>query len=137
MWKLAVLCSAGLCCLVVCGFLWLGADAGQPSWLGEDTAAQSVEATPAGLSREEVAEAPLEEGQARAFIPVTGMDCGGCCISIESAVEKLAGIVGVCADYEKQEACVVYETDKVGVEQIVKAINEGTSFKASLPEETG
>ena len=37
------------------------------------------------------------------------------------------------ADYEKGQATVTYENDKVTVKKIVEAINT-TSFEASMPE---
>ncbi len=76
----------------------------------------------------------LPEGQAKAVIAVSGMTCGKCCVSVEQAVTKLEGVVAVKADYEKGIAKVIYQTDKVKVEDIVKTINEKTSFKASLPQ---
>ena len=87
----------------------------------------------AGTAPKETQEQALPEGQARVVIPVTGMTCGGCCVPVETAVKKLDGIVGAKADYEKGQATVTYEKDKVTVEKIVEAINT-TSFKASMPE---
>ncbi len=87
----------------------------------------------AGTTPEETQEQALLEGQARVVIPVKGMTCGACCVPVETAVNKLEGIVGAKADYEKGLATVTYEKDKVTVEKIVDAINT-TSFKASMPE---
>ena len=89
----------------------------------------------AGASTAENAtpEQQLPEGQAQVVIPVKGMTCGGCCVPIEATVKKLDGVVDATADYEKGQAVVTYEKDKVTVEKIVKAINT-TSFKASMPE---
>ncbi len=81
----------------------------------------------------ETPEQQLPEGQARVVIPVKGMTCGGCCIPVETAVKKLKGVVDAEADYEKGQATVTYEKDKVTVKKIVDAINK-TSFKASMPE---
>jgi copper chaperone CopZ len=77
----------------------------------------------------------LPEGQAMAAIEVTGMSCGACCTKVETAVAKLDGVVKVKADYEKGLTKVIYETSKTDVDQIVKAINTETSFKAKAPEE--
>ena len=82
----------------------------------------------------EAAEQQLPEGQTRVVIPVKGMTCGGCCIPIETVVKKLDGVVDAKADYEKGQATVTFEKDKVSVNKIVDAINT-TSFKASLPEQ--
>ncbi len=88
----------------------------------------------AGTAGSETQEPQLPEGQARVVIPVTGMTCGGCCIPVEGAVKKLDGVVDARADYEKGQATVTYQTDKVTVEKIVDAINT-TSFKASKPKQ--
>ncbi|HXV76933.1 MAG TPA: heavy-metal-associated domain-containing protein, partial [Candidatus Polarisedimenticolaceae bacterium] len=72
----------------------------------------------------------LPEGQTMANISISGMTCGGCCSKVEAAVADLEGVVKVKADYEKKTAMVVYEKDKIDVDQIVEAINTKTSFKA-------
>ena len=77
----------------------------------------------------------LPDGQAVAAIEVTGMSCGACCTKVETAVAKLDGVVKVKADYEKGMTKVIYETAKVDVDQIVKAINTETSFKAKAAKE--
>ena len=61
------------------------------------------------------------------------MNCGGCCVSVETAVKKLKGVVDVKADYEVGQATVVYETEKVTIKKIMAAISE-SSFEVSLPE---
>ena len=88
----------------------------------------------AGTAPEEAQEQALPERQARVVIPVTGMTCGGCCVKVETAMEKLDGIVAAMADYQKGQATVTYVEDKVSVEKIVETINDETSFKASMPE---
>ncbi len=90
----------------------------------------------AGTTPEDAQEQALPEGQARVVIPVTGMTCGACCIKVDTAVKALDGVVAAEADYEEGRATVTYVEDKVTVEKIVETINEKTSFKASMPEET-
>ncbi len=87
----------------------------------------------AGTAGNETTEQQLPEGQTRVVIPVKGMTCGGCCVPVEAVVKKLDGVVDATADYEKGQATVTYEKDKVTVKKIVEAINT-TSFKASMPE---
>ena len=87
-------------------------------------------ATPAILADDD-----LPEGQSSASISITGMTCGACCTKVETAVTKLDGVVKVKADYEKNVAMVVYETDKVDVAKIVETINSETSFKAKVEKE--
>ena len=100
--------------------------------IGFAVLALAILAAPAGAA-DETREAPLPEGQARVVIPVKGMTCGGCCVPVEMVVKKLEGVVDVSADYEKGQATVTYQKDKVTVKKIVDAIST-TSFKASMPE---
>jgi len=83
-----------------------------------------------------LADQDLPEGQSSAAISITGMTCGKCCTKVETAVTKLDGVIKVEADYEKNVAMVVYETDKVDVAKIVETINSETSFKAEVEKET-
>jgi len=92
-----------------------------------------VLASPAVLAGEK---SELPEGQAMTAIEVTGMSCGSCCTKVETAVAELDGVVKVKADYDKGVAMVVYEMEKVDVDQIVETINTKTSFKAKAPEKT-
>ena len=103
------------------------------SLVGLVVVAFAVFGAQAGTAGNETPEQQLPEGQARVVIPVKGMTCGGCCIPVETAVKKLKGVVDAEADYEKGQATVTYEKDKVTVKKIVDAINK-TSFKASMPE---
>ena len=90
--------------------------------------------TPVALLAGEKSELP--EGQVQTTVEVSGMTCGGCCVKVETAVNKLEGVVAAKADYEKGKAMVTYMEDKVSVEKIVETINTETSFKASMPEKT-
>ena len=103
-------------------------------FVGMAVVALAVFGAYAGSTAAEVEEQQLPEGQARVVISVEGMTCGGCCVPVEAAVKKLEGVVAAKADYDKGQATVTYEKDKVTVKKIVDAINT-TSFKASMPEE--
>ena len=105
---------------------------GHRSFIGFTVLALAILAGPAVVA-DENQETPLSEGQARVVLPIEGMTCGGCCISVETAVKKIEGVVNAKADYEEGQATVTYEKDKVTVKKIVDAINT-TSFKASMPE---
>ena len=78
----------------------------------------------------------LPEGQSSVMLEVTGMSCGGCCTKVETAVKGLDGVVSASADYEKGIATIVYVSETVTVETIVKTINDETSFKATVSEKT-
>ena len=91
-------------------------------------------AAPEDTAPTETPEQELAPGQARVVIPVKGMTCGGCCVPVETAVKTLEGVVAAKADYEKGQATVTYEEEKLNVEKIVEVINTKTKFKASLPK---
>ena len=59
---------------------------------------------------------------------VKGMTCSGCELHIESAVNKLDGILEVKADYEKGTARVKYDTTKVTPKAIEDAVGT-TGYK--------
>ena len=75
-----------------------------------------------------------KEGQTDVTLAITGMTCGACSTKVETAVNKLEGVVATKADYEAGSATITYVEGKVTVEQIVTTINEKTSFKASVPK---
>ena len=94
-------------------------------------AALAVYAASENTKTDEVPEQELLPGQARVVIPVTGMTCGGCCVPVEAAVKKLDGVVAAKADYEKGNATVTYEKDRVAVKEIVNT-SQWTSSRAGL-----
>lgn len=59
---------------------------------------------------------------------VKGMTCSGCEVHIESAVNKLDGILEVKADYEKGMTRVKYDTTKVTHKDIEDAVRK-TGYK--------
>lgn len=66
-------------------------------------------------------------------IPVKGMTCMTCEITVSSAVKKLPGIHDVKASAKDQVVRVSYEPAKTSLDEIVSAIN-GTGFKAEKPK---
>ncbi|MCQ9204880.1 MAG: mercuric transporter MerT family protein [Omnitrophica bacterium] len=67
------------------------------------------------------------------LIPVKGMTCFTCEVSVSSALKRVNGVISVRASAKEGIALVNYEPDKTGLSQLIKAINN-TGFKASLPE---
>ncbi|MEQ9441926.1 MAG: mercuric transport protein MerTP [Cyclobacteriaceae bacterium] len=61
-------------------------------------------------------------------LPVKGMTCSGCESHVTHAVGELAGVKEVKASYEKGNAIVKYDPDKVEKDKIVEAINK-TGYK--------
>jgi mercuric ion binding protein len=65
-------------------------------------------------------------------IPVEGMTCFTCEVSVSSALKRVDGVVGVKASAKKRVTLITYDPDKTDVRQLIKAINN-TGYKASLP----
>lgn len=62
-------------------------------------------------------------------IRVQGMHCGGCASSVTKALKATDGVEDVQVSYEKGEAVVKYDDQKVTVAKLREVIN-GTGFKA-------
>jgi copper ion binding protein len=67
-----------------------------------------------------------------ATIPVEGMTCTSCNVAVETAVSKLDGIHSVKADFESKSAVVIYDKQKVSLEEVTNAINT-LGYKAGKP----
>lgn len=76
---------------------------------------------------------PISEAGVRVSIPVEGMSCFTCEISVQSAVKKLPGVYQVKASAKDKLALVSYDPEKTSLNQIVAAINE-TGYKAEKPK---
>ena len=65
-------------------------------------------------------------------LPVEGMTCGACAVSVKMALNKLDGIRRAKVDVENGEAVITYTEGKVTLEQMIQAINS-TGFTARKP----
>ncbi len=65
-------------------------------------------------------------------LPVEGMTCGGCAISVKAALKGLKGIRDAKVDVGKGEAVITYIESQVTVDQMVQAVNS-TGFTARRP----
>lgn len=77
-------------------------------------------------------ESTMKSG-AQMTIPVKGMVCMTCEITVKSAVKKLTGIHEVKASAKDQVVRVSYDPAKTSLDEIISAIN-GTGFKAERPK---
>lgn len=68
-------------------------------------------------------------------IKVSGMTCGGCAVSVKSALLKVKGVKSADVSYEKALASVVYEDTQTDEQQLRDAINK-TGFKAEPAKES-
>lgn len=69
-------------------------------------------------------------------IPVEGMTCFTCELTVESSVKHLPGVQSVDARVKDKAAYVRYDPSTVQPEEIVAAINK-TGYRASQPEQKG
>lgn len=80
-----------------------------------------------------VADEVFQRKGVRASIPVQGMSCFTCEISVQSAVKKLSGVYQVKASAKDKLAIVSYDPQKTNLDQIVSAINQA-GYKAEKPK---
>ena len=66
-------------------------------------------------------------------IPVEGMTCLSCELTIESSLKKLPGVESADARVTEQAAYVQYDPAQISVNDIVEAVNK-TGYRASSPE---
>jgi len=66
-------------------------------------------------------------------IPVQGMTCFTCELTVQSAVKKLPGIQEVKASAKDKIAWVSYDPQKTSLDQIIAAINH-VGYKAEKPK---
>jgi copper chaperone CopZ len=77
---------------------------------------------------------PMSEQLASVVIPVEGMTCFTCELTVESSVKNLPGVRSVDAKVTESAAYVDYDPARVKVEDLVAAINK-TGYKARRPKD--
>lgn len=65
-------------------------------------------------------------------LPVEGMTCASCAISVKWALNSVEGISDVKVDVGKAQVAVTYADGSVTLDQMIEAINK-TGFVASKP----
>ena len=78
-----------------------------------------------------VAQADVVPGT-QVVLPVKGMTCSSCAVSVKWALNGVEGIRDVKVDVGKGEVAVTYADDAVTLDQMIEAINK-TGFVASKP----
>ena len=73
-------------------------------------------------------------GEGKITIPVEGMSCFTCELSVQSALGRLQGVKSSKASAREGNVAVVYEPGKVTVREMVQTINK-TGYRASFPKE--
>lgn len=66
------------------------------------------------------------------IIPVEGMTCLTCELTVESSLKKLPGVKSADARVAEQAAYVSYDPSQVGLDDLIEAINK-TGYRARSP----
>lgn len=88
--------------------------------------------TYAGGRQEMILSQKTDEKQV--IIPVEGMSCFTCELSVEKALNNIDGVQSSQASAQKGNVSILYDPHKVAIEDLVKAINK-TGYKALFPKE--
>ena len=74
----------------------------------------------------------LLAGDNTAKVKVTGMMCSYSCVSkVNSVINDIDGVKSCSVDFNKGEAMVIYDDDKVGPKEIVSVLTEKTDYKVT------
>jgi P-type Cu+ transporter len=57
-------------------------------------------------------------------IPVTGMSCANCALTVERTVKKVPGVKGAAVNFATEQASLSFDPDQVQVEKLVEKIQE-------------
>jgi len=62
--------------------------------------------------------------QDKITLPIDGMTCTSCAMTIENALKKVDGVGGVNVNFATEKATVEYDTKKTNKEALIKAVGE-------------
>ena len=60
----------------------------------------------------------------RKVLPILGMDCPACALTIEKRLRKLEGVKEAKVNYMTQNVVVTYDPSKIGIPEIEKTIED-------------
>lgn len=81
------------------------------------------------------ANAPILQNAASVVIPVSGMTCMACEVSVNSALKKLPGVLDANADSRAGQVTVKYDPLKVSIQQMADAITKA-GYKPAVKSPT-
>ena len=65
-------------------------------------------------------------------VKVTGMMCSYSCVSnVNAVINDIDGVKSCSVDFNKGEATVIYDDEKVGSKEIVNVLTEKTDYKVT------
>ncbi len=62
-------------------------------------------------------------------IAIEGMHCGKCAMSVEKKLKATSGVQEAAVSFDKKEATIKYDDEKISVEKLKEAI-DSTGFKS-------
>lgn len=68
-------------------------------------------------------------------LKIEGMTCGGCAISARTVLQRLEGVHKAEVDYEKKQAVVSYDAEKITPQRMIEALKEKLRYTATVIEE--
>jgi len=60
----------------------------------------------------------------RKVLPILGMDCPACALTIEKRLRKLEGVKEAKVNYMTKNVAVTYDSNRIGISKIEKAIED-------------
>ncbi len=83
-----------------------------------------------GKSTEEIPATTITNSK-EVIIPVEGMSCFTCELTVTQALKKVEGVINATASAKEKTARVTYNTDKTSINKLIEAINK-TGYKANV-----
>ncbi|MDH3252592.1 MAG: heavy metal translocating P-type ATPase, partial [Ignavibacteria bacterium] len=74
------------------------------------------------IGRPEATNKTTSDGTERIHVPIVGMDCAACVVTIEKAVRTLPGVKRASVNHSTEKLYVEYRPEQVGMEQIAGAV---------------
>lgn len=76
---------------------------------------------------------PVPANAESIVLKVSGMICTACAVGIEKSLRKVPGVQSASVDFDKSEAVVAVEHDKVSEEELLKAVQAvGPTYSAKI-----
>src|SRR6266705_5809749 len=101
-------------------------------WVNQTTKTQVIDmATETDRALEETVEVPQAQirGEDRAVLALEGMTCASCAMRIEKGLKKLPGVKDASVNFGTEQASVMYDPAKTGMEQMVQKV-DAVGYKA-------
>jgi Cu+-exporting ATPase len=72
--------------------------------------------------------------QEKIILPISGMTCASCAMTIENALKKVDGVVGANVNFATEKATVEFDSEKADKAALIQAV-ESTGYNVDSEEE--